>query len=182
MTKDTIVLRPGRPADVDAALEIDDAAFARYADVGITLDMDDDHPMVQGEKSAWRRCAQIGGLVFAEVESDGARVGFFALSEIDGAAYLEQIDVLPTHMRQGIGRQLMTEVIAMSRRWGHSDLVLLTCEHVPWNLPYYQRFGFERMGPADIGAGLAADMTTQARYLPMADRRVAMRKALDATE
>lgn len=178
MTKTNFVLRSGVPADVDEAIEIDNAAFALYRDVGISLDVDDSHPMIVAEKKAWRRCAELGGLVFAEDGTDGARVGFIAVSEIDGDAYLEQIDVLPTHMRRGIGQKLLAEAIAITQRWGRRGIVLLTYDHVPWNLPYYQRYGFERLLPDQIGPGIAADMASQARYLPMADHRVAMRKPL----
>jgi predicted N-acetyltransferase YhbS len=96
----------------------------------------------------------------------------------EGAAYLEQIAVLPSHMRQGIGGQLMTEAIAIAHRRGHQDLVLTTYDHVPWNKPYYERLGFETI-PADrVGPTLQGDLDNQRRYLPMPDHRIAMRLAL----
>lgn len=178
MTKTPCILVSGTPNDVATAVAIDDAAFALYAEVGITVDFGDDHPLLAAEENAWRGCAAQGGLVFADTKADGARVGFFALSAAEGAGYLEQIAVLPSHMRQGIGGQLMTEAIAMARRRGHQDLVLTTYDHVPWNRPYYERLGFVTI-PADrVGPTVQGDLDKQRRYLPMPDRRIAMRLAL----
>jgi GNAT superfamily N-acetyltransferase len=148
MTKATYFLRPGSPADVAA------------------------------EQKAWRTCAKNGGLVFAESETEGARVGFFALGDADDEAYLEQIAVLPTHIRRGIGRQLMTAVIAMARRRGHTHLVLTIYDHVPWNRPYYEALGFAPILAERVGPSLRHDLATQRRYLPMPHHRIAMRKVL----
>ncbi len=178
MTKTPCVLRPGGPDDVATAVAIDDAAFALYAEVGITVDFDDDHPLLAAEQNAWRGCAAQGGLVFADTKADGARVGFFALSAAEGAGYLEQIAVLPSHMRQGIGSQLTTETIALARRRGHTSILLTTYDHVPWNKPYYERLGFATIPTDQIGPTVQGDLDKQRRYLPMPEHRIAMRLAL----
>ena len=178
MTKAPYILRPGRPEDVAAAVAIDDAAFALYAEVGITIDLGADHPLVRAEEKAWRHAAQSGGLVFAELETDHARAGFFVLGEMDGTAHLEQIAVLPAYMRQGIGTVLMNEAIAMARARGAAHLVLTTYDHVPWNGPYYETLGFERVPTDQIGPATAALHDLYRQHLPQPDHRVVMRKLL----
>ena len=178
MTKATHVLRAGRPEDVAAAVAIDDAAAALYAEVGITMDFGADHPLVRAEEKAWRHAAQNAGLVFAELETDPTRVGFFVLGEIDGTAHLEQIAVLPAYMRQGIGSLLMNEAIAMARTRGTPSLILTTYDHVPWNGPYYQRLGFERVPTDQIGPATAALHDLYRQHLPQPDHWVVMRKLL----
>jgi len=170
-------LRRGAPGDVPTAVAIDDAAFMLYRDVGIAVDFAADHPLVLAEEAAWRRCAAGGGLFFA-ITQTGVPVGFAAVGAIDGAAHLEQIAVLPAHMRRGIGRLLMDRAAVIARDHGHEAILLTTYDHVPWNRPYYAALGFEVVPEADWGPGIAATIAHQRAYLPMPARRIAMRKTL----
>lgn len=160
-----------------AAVAIDDAAFTIYRDVGIAVDFGVDHPLVLAEEAAWRHCAETGGLFFATAAADHP-VGFVAIGAIDGAAHLEQVAVLPAHMRRGIGRLLMDKAFAVARDHGHAAIVLTTYDHVPWNRPYYARLGFEVLAETDWGPGIAATVALQRAHLPMPARRIAMRKGL----
>ncbi|GEC74912.1 hypothetical protein GCM10010213_09700 [Microbacterium maritypicum] len=74
-------------------------------------------------------------------------MGFVHVLEIDGHAHLEQLSVLPSFGRRGIGRQLVTAALAEARRRGHTDVTLRTYTDVPWNAPFYASCGFVESEP-----------------------------------
>ena len=71
-----------------------------------------------------------------------AAVAFVMFRPEDGCAYVEQIDVLPSHARRGIGAALLDAVADVARRRGWPALTLSTFRDVPFNAPYYARLGF----------------------------------------
>ncbi|WP_309491575.1 MULTISPECIES: GNAT family N-acetyltransferase [unclassified Microbacterium] len=73
---------------------------------------------------------------------DATVVGFVHVLEIDGHAHLEQLSVLPSHGRRGIGRRLVEAALAEARRRGHPRVSLRTYADVPWNAPFYASCGF----------------------------------------
>jgi len=174
MTPTAYRIAPGTVTDVEAAVAIDDAASALYEPAGIVFDFPSGHPMVEGERAAWTASAALGGLFFAFAAND-AKAGFAALARKDGEAYLEQISVLPAHMRRGVGAMLMATAIEWARRDGHRRLWLTTYDHLAWNAPYYERFGFETVDQEAIGPDIRAALDVQRRYLPCPAHRIAMR-------
>jgi GNAT superfamily N-acetyltransferase len=69
-------------------------------------------------------------------------VGFAQVGEADGNAHLEELAVLPGHMRQGLGTRLVEEACAWAAEHGYPAITLTTYADVPWNAPYYERLGF----------------------------------------
>jgi GNAT superfamily N-acetyltransferase len=71
----------------------------------------------------------------------------FALVEMlaAGRPHLEEIDVHPDHGRRGVGAALVRAVCAWARSAGYEDITLTTFRAVPWNMPFYQRLGFEEI-------------------------------------
>ena len=108
-------------------------------------------------------------------------VGFAAVGEVGGVAHLWQIAVLPSAGRQGHGTALMEAVFDWARSFGYPALTLTTFADVPWNAPYYARFGFRIVDEdsADFSPELAA-IRAHERDLGDDDfgPRVAMSKAL----
>ena len=81
------------------------------------------------------------GLWVAEGEN-GVLAGYAVLRETDGLAFLHQVDVLPAHGRQGLGRSLVEKMLARARELGYEALYLTTFRSVPWNAPFYAKLGF----------------------------------------
>lgn len=81
-----------------------------------------------------------GGLLVA-TEADGP-IAFVMFRSVEGCAYVEQIDVLPSHARRGIGAALLEAVAGVARARGWPALTLSTFKDVPFNAPYYARLGF----------------------------------------
>ena len=57
-------------------------------------------------------------------------------------AEVKNMAVVPTHQGRGIGRELMTAAIALSRDEGRATLVVATAAADVGNLRFYQRLGF----------------------------------------
>ncbi|GAA2101631.1 GNAT family N-acetyltransferase [Actinomadura alba] len=149
-----VAVRRAEPADLPVLPEIEGAADLLFARLGIVFPP--------------------GPTVIEEAIRDGERiyvagdppVGFAAVRERDGGTHLEQIAVHPHHYRRGIGTSLMDQVIAHAAEAGSPRITLITFRDVPWNAPWYARFGFTEIpevahGPeirslwqAEIAAGL----------------------------
>ncbi|GAB2837004.1 GNAT family N-acetyltransferase [Actinocorallia aurea] len=76
--------------------------------------------------------------------------GFAAVTEVDGLPYLEQISVRADQVGRGLGSELLRAVIAEAE----GGLTLLTFRDVPWNGPWYRRFGFVELPPEEFGPEL----------------------------
>ncbi len=111
---------------------------------------------------------------------DGEVVGFAHVVLLDDGhqtrAHLEQVSVLPTHGRRGIGSRLVRAAAEEARWDGFSGLSLCTYRDVPWNGPFYARLGFEVIEPVGVLSEVRA--REQAMGLDEAGERVAMRLAL----
>lgn len=171
-------IRMGTEDDVATAVAIDDAASALYAEVGIVFDSRAVAPMAAAEQKAWLGAARAGGLLIAESDGDGSAAGFAAVTEKDGAAYLERISVVPAHMRRGVGRLLMLATCDLARRGGHREIWLTTYSHVPWNRPFYARHGFVAVPEESCGDGVRAVLAFQRACLPQPGQRIVMRRFL----
>jgi GNAT superfamily N-acetyltransferase len=112
---------------------------------------------------------------------DGAPVGFAAIEHLDESAHLLQLSVLPDHSRKGIGRGLLAATIGWSRRAGLPAVTLTTFRDVPWNGPFYRRYGFVDVPDADLPSGLKAHRDHEiAIGLDSVAPRCAMRRPLKA--
>lgn len=75
--------------------------------------------------------------------TDDRPVAFIACSvSADGGA-VRQLATALEHQQKGHGTALLRTAIAWARRRGLPRLMLATGRNVPWNAPYYRRFGFE---------------------------------------
>jgi GNAT superfamily N-acetyltransferase len=118
------------------------------------------------------------GTVWVAADQRDEPVGFLAATELDGAFYLIEMDVLPEHHRRGIGRALMEAAISHARWAFYPAVALMTDRHIPFNAPFYRRLGFVELRPDDLPPGLrhVCERETAAGFDP--ERRVAMAKRL----
>ncbi len=72
-------------------------------------------------------------------------VGFAIATVLGPLAYLEEVDVLPNHGRQGLGRRLVETVADWARAKGFPHLTLSTFVDIAWNAPFYSTIGFEKL-------------------------------------
>jgi len=136
------LIRLARHKDVKAIKEIELAASSRFKGLGLVDDLLDHHfdqallKNLMAEQQVW----------IAE-EKDGKPIGFAIAAVLGKLAYLEELDVLPAHGRQGVGRSLVAAVVDWARAERFRHLSLSTFAHIPWNAPFYQRLNFEILPP-----------------------------------
>lgn len=111
------------------------------------------------------------GQVWVAVDSHKAVVGYAIACEVDETLYLQQIDVTPEHGRRGIGTALITTVCAWAKQQGYSIVSLSTFRDIPWNAPFYSKFGFSPVDETELTTGFQQiKLKEQDARLPISDR------------
>ena len=163
-------LRGAKTSEIERVRAIERASATRFLGTARAA-LAEDEPTDAATLAA--RIAS-GGLLVAE--EGGEAVAFVMFREVEGCAYVEQIDVAPSHERRGIGARLIEAVADLARERGWPALTLSTFKDVPFNAPYYLRLGF-----ADVEvltpAMLAIRAEHEARGLDES-MRVFMRRAV----
>ena len=141
-------IRPACADEIERVREIERVSATRFLGT-------DRAWLAQDEPTDARTLAErigSGGLLVA-TEADGP-IAFVMFRSVEGCAYVEQIDVLPSHARRGIGARLLEAVAQLARERGLAALTLSTFKDVPFNAPYYARLGFAVV--EELTPGMAA--------------------------
>jgi GNAT superfamily N-acetyltransferase len=165
-------IRPARPRDVGGLAAIELAA-AR-----LLLGHVPESALTETTSEPELMRAQAAGRLFVALAADEP-VGFAHVVLLEpGAVHLQELDVHPDHGRRGLGTSLVSAVCEWARLAGHASVTLTSFRHVPWNMPFYRRLGFEEIAPRDVGPVLASVLRDEARRGLDPARRVAMRRRL----
>ena len=124
-------IRPGRPEDVPYLPAVERAAallFRTYPDLGIPEGLYDQPTSIETLAAA-----QKAGRLWIASDSSGNVVGFALVVVIDGCAHLDELDVLPSVGRQGIGSALVSAVCQWAADAGYPAVTLRTFRDVAWN-------------------------------------------------
>ncbi|MEO9325505.1 GNAT family N-acetyltransferase [Nocardioides sp. C4-1] len=154
------LVRPARPSDLRRLAAIEDAGgpmfVEHFAGRGVPA-------LTAPAPSGAERDGHGFLLVAAE---DRRLVGFVHVVPYDLHAHLEQLSVLPSHHRRGIGTALVRAAMEEARWAGFDRMSLCTYRDVPWNGPFYAGLGFaevERLEP------FQADLRARERRLGLDD-------------
>lgn len=135
---DGVQIRLGTGDDVVLLAKIESAGDAMFAEAG--------HPEFVGGASVSigeaTDAIEHGWLIVAEL-SGADVVGFALLGRLGLEMQLHQLSVHPSVGRQGIGTRLLRHVIEVVSEAKETTLVLNTQADVAWNMPWYERFGFQ---------------------------------------
>src|SRR4030095_4117904 len=104
-------------------------------------------------------------------------VGFARIDEVDGHAHLEQLSVLPGHMRRGIGTGLLEAACAWAVEHSFREITLCTFAEPDWNAPFFAQRGFVLVSELTPGLEELRDWE-RSIGLDALGRRVVMRRAL----
>lgn len=98
-----------------------------------------------GQKNAAALKTAFGHSMFrCFVREEGKLVGVGrALADGADVAYLCDVALLPSHQGQGLGRQIVQRLLALSN--GHKKIILYS---VPGKEAFYAKLGFKRMNTA----------------------------------
>lgn len=167
-------IRLGAERDLNALPQIELAAEKLFSAYGWeNLDTLPDVISVEGH-----RMYLDAGRLWVATDTDDQPVGFAVLSEVDGHAHLDEIDVHPDHGRRGIGRALIEQVCAWAHEAGYPAISLTTERDIPWNAPFYARLGFVILAPEDLTDGLRTILADEAEWARDPATRVAMVRSL----
>jgi GNAT superfamily N-acetyltransferase len=170
----TFVVRSARQDEIDVLVDIDEDSGALFASMGIDFSaLTPDHPYVRKERIQWLASIDRGDAYLA-LGTAGDSLGILVMDYLDGAPYLEQLSVRMRAMRRGLGTALLRRGIEWATAHG-SELWLTTYGHVPWNRPYYERFGFTVVPECECAPQMQACLEAQRSALPLPQQRVAMR-------
>ena len=153
--------------------EIERRAATRLAEVGLPAAAG---LPIQSIEALQADCGRGRLLVATDDEDDPVGFALFALHEDE--AHLEEIDVVPEHAGNGLGRRLIQAVVARAREAGLSRLTLTTFRDVPFNAPFYARLGFRIVDEPHLGLRLARIRQEERRNGCELAPRVAMILAL----
>lgn len=134
-----IDIRPARADEIEIVRAIERLSATRFLGTDLA-GLAEDEP-TDAVTLAARIAA--GGLLVAG--DGGAPIAFVMFRPVEDALYIQQIDVLPSHARRGIGAALLGAVGEIARGQGLAALTLSTFRDVPFNAPYYGRLGFAPM-------------------------------------
>ncbi|MFE3174000.1 GNAT family N-acetyltransferase [Amycolatopsis sp. NPDC059090] len=167
------MIRLAAPADLSVLPDLERAAGEPFRTVGMAEIADDAPPSVedlavfQSEGRCW------------VWDDDGVIAAYVLAEEVDGFGHVEQVSLLPSHARRGLGRALIETVGAWATERGLSGLTLTTFAEVPWNAPYYERLGFRVLADEDLGPALREIRRTEiARGLDRWPRVAMVRSSL----
>ncbi|UCF78603.1 MAG: GNAT family N-acetyltransferase [Candidatus Eiseniibacteriota bacterium] len=167
-------IRPARQEDIPHLPAVELAASSLYADRLEELGLGPLTLESMTQTDAFELALRMR-MLWVAVDSDDRPIGFALAREVDGAAHLEELDVLPSHGRKGLGSALLARVCVWARENGYGAVTLSTFRDVPWNEPFYARRGFRTLRREELSAGLVHLLDIErARGLRM-DRRVLMR-------
>ncbi len=169
-------VRVARPEEAGCLREIERVSAARFIPIGMPALAADEPTDVA---TLHQRCAA-GRLLVSEGE-DGAPIAFVMFREVDGCAYIEQIDVLPAHAGRRLGAALIDAVEAAAVPEGWPALLLSTFREVPWNAPYYRRLEFEDLPDATLVPALLEIRAEHIKRGLDETRRVFMRRPVTRT-
>lgn len=116
------------------------------------------------------------GLLWVAEDPEAGVVGFALAARLVGSLHLEEISVLPSHGRRGLGAALVECVADAAVEAGCSRLTLSTFTGVPWNGPFYERLGFRAVAVADLAPELMEVRRAEAELgLPLEERTIMSR-------
>jgi mycothiol synthase len=134
-------LRPYRPGDEEAWVELINAAFAtekRIFDPLTLASFDNEFPTAHGESREW--------ILFAERETDGALAGTTAAweAEREGRRWglIHWVAVDPAHRGHRLGEALVAAALHAIRARGHTEVYLNTDPALAAAVRVYERLGF----------------------------------------
>jgi GNAT superfamily N-acetyltransferase len=111
------------------------------------------------------------GRVWVAVDNDNICMGFAIANNVDGNAYLQEIDVHPNYGRRGIGRALIERVCLWAKSQNYDKIFLSTFLDIEWNAPFYLKSGFQILADDKLTIGCQQIRQKEAEAGLSIDRR-----------
>jgi len=170
-----MIVRLARPTDLPRLPEIEVSAATLFRDQGVEVFAGEapETPIDFTPAKVWAPIVD-EGLLWVMAKPDGPPGAFVAARIEEGRLHILELDVHREHQGQGLGRRLLTFVVAEARRRGLAGLSLTTFRDVPWNAPFYASVGFAIVEGEDARGALQTYLDREASRGLDPARRCAM--------
>lgn len=118
------------------------------------------------------------GTLWVAVDGRDRPVGFLAAEPRGGTLFITELDVLRRHHRRGLGRRLIDAAEHRAAETALPALTLTTDRHLPFNMPLYQKLGFQPYAGA-LPPFLRRALDAEEAGARQRGRRVAMRRPVE---
>jgi GNAT superfamily N-acetyltransferase len=177
MDQSHYAIRPARAEELPQLARIEQSAAARFLDTPYAF-LAHGEPLPLEVVQQWFQAGQVWVVVERTATAAESLVGYAMTRDLEGALYLQEIDVLPEHGQQGLGSALIDTIVIWAKQQGYAVMLLSTFRHIPWNAPFYAKRGFQILGQSMLTAGLCQIRQQEHQAgLPIAER-VIMRRQL----
>ncbi|MGC0365425.1 GNAT superfamily N-acetyltransferase [Rhodococcus sp. 27YEA15] len=150
------MIRSAVSTDLPALQQIEIAAGEPFRAIGMDA-VADDPPPTLGELAEYL----VADHIWVATDSDDTPIAYVLVEIVDGCAHVEQVSVHPDHARRGIGARLIDAVTTWAYLHHLDSVTLTTFADVPWNAPYYEKLGFERISDTALSPGLVRIRTEE---------------------
>lgn len=135
-------MRAMKDGEQEALWQIDCAAAQRFADHGFPS-----LAQTSGPPPHTFLAVLEGRGVWVVADATDIPVGFAVAGDLEGLLWLYEMGVHPSHGKKGIGKALLSAVIDHGKWAFYGTMGLSTFRNVPFNEPFYAKFGFMRVDP-----------------------------------
>ncbi|MFK0310346.1 GNAT family N-acetyltransferase [Pseudomonas sp. NPDC090233] len=152
-----MLIRPTRLNDVPSLAAIERSAAGAFAQLpGMAW-------LAEGEvlDPTKHRSFIAAGSSWVAESADGHLLGFICASIEEPVMHVQELSVRREVQGQGIGRQLLDQAASEARRLKMHELTLTTFSNVPWNAPFYSRYGFEVIAQCALSPRLRDLLATE---------------------
>jgi predicted N-acetyltransferase YhbS len=168
-----MVIRAVRLDELPLLQDIERAAGQCFRDIGMP-EIADDEPLPLDELARYHQA----GLAWVVADGADAPVAYLIADRVDVNLHVEQVSVHPDNARRGIGRSLFDHLADHATSEGAPALTLTTFTEVPWNAPYYARWGFRLLDDSRLTPSLREIRRREAAHGLDRWPRACMRRAL----
>lgn len=105
-------------------------------------------------------------LLWVATDASDTIVGFALASAFGADLHLDEIGVVPSRVRRGVGSSLLAAVMEEGRARAARRLTLLTVDFVPWTLGFYAHHRFTVLTARELDARLVALLAIDRAELP----------------
>ncbi|KYF69383.1 acetyltransferase [Sorangium cellulosum] len=169
-------VRPAIEADLSRLPEIERSASEAFRGTDLNFEALTSVTPAEG----WRDALRAGTLWVVD-DGAGRPIAFLGAEAVGDELHIREFDVDLDHQGQGLGRRLLSHVIAWARTAKFRALTLTTFRTIPWNGLFYAAMGFRELSPAATSSRLVEILKNEARHGLDPAQRCAMRLDLGAS-
>ncbi|PZP55456.1 MAG: hypothetical protein DI586_06775 [Micavibrio aeruginosavorus] len=102
------------------------------------------------------------------------KIGFLCSRLVDKQPHIEEFSIDFTYQGNGYGREFLRFFINWAKNSGYKYISLTTDKIIPWNAPFYARYGFEKADPDENQSELSSVLLRDKTKNPIPENRIAM--------